>query len=447
MAPISRGEFLWRGALAGGGLLAAPALLAACGSEGRGAGGAELAVGDGERAEVGYYFIETPPTAEAIRKLASSFEKANSNITVRPRGIAGGSYATLTQQLQAALAAGNPPAVSQVGYGELRYVAASLPHLDIEEAAGRDPDGDGMRLLTGNFPANILDLGRVDGKLQFVPYSVSTPVLWYNEDALDRAGVRAPARTWDEVRDHARRISEETDEVGLAIGEARIWEMQAAMESNGARVLVEEGGGFRCEVDGPEAVEAMELLAGMVLQDKSATYSPGVEGIENFARGRAGMLVTSSAALGLIGQAGFPFGAAPFPTFGDKPRRVPAGGHNLGIFAEDETQQAAGWRFIKYLLSPEALTTWLRSSTYVAIRNGLADDPRYLKPYYEENPAARAGLEQLEGVVPWVSFPGGSGQEAAQVLVDAFDRIFAGEQEVAPALEEAARRINELIQD
>jgi multiple sugar transport system substrate-binding protein len=440
---LTRRTFL-KGSFAAAGAVALAPVLAACGGSGK--GGSELALDASQRVTI-EYLHPLAFASKTIRQLIASFEEANPNITAREQSTEA-SYQILTQELQAAIAAGNPPAVALVGYDVMRYVADQVPHLNVEDAAQRDPDGEGEGLLNDGFASNVLDLGRVEGVLHFVPYSISNPVLFYNEDALGQVGLDSPPRTWDEVREYARRLTEETDLLGLSVeeGEATFWTLQGLMESNGARLLADSGEGFRCGADTPEAIEATRMLAEMVRQEETASFDRGTTGLENFASGRIAMLVESNGYLSTIQEgASFPFGAAPFPTFGDKRRRVPAGGNTIGIFAEDEDQQAAAWQFVKFLVSPEAMTTWTKGTGYLPSLQGIVEDPQYLQPYFEENPAARAALEQFPDLVPWVSWPG-EGLEATQVLVDASDRIFAGGQDVAETLRDAAQRVNRLIQ-
>lgn len=440
---LTRRAFLERSLAVAGGAALAP-LLVACGRDRQSTGAFEL--DPNEQLTIDYWHIY-PGGSELLKAINKSFREERPNITVEVRENPV-DYQALAQQVQADLAAGNPPAVVQVGYDALRYTADNLPHLNIEDAARRDLDGEGEEWLNDNFADNILDLGRIEGVLHFMPYSVSTPVLFYNQDAFERAGLDTPSQTWEEVSEHARRLTEETDLLGLSINEGNgsFWVLQGAMECNGAEVLVDTGNGYRCDVDGPEATEAMRFAADMVLEDETAIFDRGLRGYENFAAGKVAMVFGSSAGLGIIrGGADFPFDSAVFPTFGDKPRRIPVGGNALGIFAEDEPQQAAAWEYVKHLLSPEAITTWDKGSGYLPPREGVADDPRYLGSFYQENPAARAGLEQLPDAVPWVSFPGDRGLEALQVLVDACDKIFVGEQDVAATLEAAAERVNRMI--
>jgi multiple sugar transport system substrate-binding protein len=388
-----------------------------------------------------------PGGTEIIQEINAGFAGAGGGITVEVTEIAG-AYQGLAQRLQAAIAAGEPPAVVQVGYDALRYAAGVLPHLPVEAAAERGVGGDGARWIAENYPESVRNLGTVDGVLHFLPHSISTPVLWYNEDALARAGIQEPPRTWDEVREDAQRITRDTGLLGLEMT-GYLWHMQAAVESNGGQVIADTDDGPRCAIDSPEAIEATRFLAEMALLDKSASFpalAQNQQTIGNFVSGRTAMHLTSSAGFGLFGaSATFPFGSVAFPTWGDKPRRVPAGGNALGIFAEDEAQQAAAWEYIRFLGSPEALSAWDRATGYVPPQPRVAEDPQYLGTYYAENPAARAGLAQLPGVVPWASFPGQNGLEANSEIENAFARIFSGEQDVEPAYQQVAERINELI--
>lgn len=79
-------------------------------------------------------------------------------------------YTGLLQNLQAALAAGNPPDVAQIGYLYTRYVAENLPFVPADELDRRYTGG---RVL-GRYAPNIRALGLVEGRMVGVPYSSSS---------------------------------------------------------------------------------------------------------------------------------------------------------------------------------------------------------------------------------------------------------------------------------
>lgn len=438
---FTRGQLLKGSFTLAGGIALTP-LLGACGD---GEGQGELAVGD-EQVTGDYWVLNSWPN-DVIEDIIASFNEENPNIEIEPI-YNGEDYPDLIQTLQASIAGGNAPTSLTIGYANIRYVAENIPHLTIEEVAERIGNGQGQQWLEENFEEDILDLGRVDGVLHFLPYSLSAPWINYNLEAFEQAGIESPPRTWAEVRDYARRLTEETDMIGLGIWDTggEIWTHQALMESNGARLVTETDQGIRCGADSPEAIEAMQVLADMVLEDETAYFDPD-QVPDDFTSGRAAMTLITSSYLGRIRDAAqFEFGSAPFPTFGDKPRRVAVGGNVLGIFAEEEEEQAAAWQLIQHLVSPEAITIWDEALGYFPPQEEVSQDPQYLGEFFDD-PQAAPAVEQRPDLVPWASFPGSNGLEASRLLRDMLDRIYSGSQEVTESLEETTQRVNELISE
>lgn len=382
----------------------------------------------------------------AIAEMRTRFNEANPSIRVEASVY--NDYLELAQALQSAAAANNLPDLAGVGYTFIRYVVANVPHLTTQDAlAFNDEDAN---YLTDGFAPNILALGQVDGVQHGMPLVIGTPYLFYNADLFARSGLDRGPQTWDEVREFARAIKDATGQYGLGISApADFWTHQALVESNGAQLLISETGQPpRTGIDSPEAIEALQLHVDMTLKEETAVHLDFRQGEQAFASGQVGMHVASGGSLQTIQlTAAFEIGTTPFPTFGDKPRRVPAGGNNLFIFATDEEQQRAAWEFIKFCTSPDMLTLLSEDTGYIPPRRGLIDDPNYLKPFFDANPLYAAEVLQVPDTVPWVSWPGKRGLEAEQVLLDLRDRILVGSQDVPGAARDAAKRVNELIQE
>lgn len=453
-----------RAALKGLASGAGAAILAACGASGppdatRPAGATASAIGTaappptgtptaafaldpGTKMTIEYW--HTSDAKAAIESIVQQFNARYPNVAVTQQ--IEPDYLRLTQKAQAAFAARIPPAVSMMGYTFLNYVAANFPHLPIDDAARRDAREPGTAWLADNFAPNILDLGRADGVVRAMPYSISVPVLYYNQDLLRQGGLDRPPRTWAEVREYARLLTR-GDVLGFSMAEGvQFWQYQALVESNGARMLVGGAGEPRAGIDSPEAIEAMQFFADMVTKDRTATYAEDKVANPAFLSGRLAMMTNSTGRVGqLTRDAKIAWATAPFPTFGTKPRRVPAGGNLLFIFATEPQQQAAAWEFIKHLNAPAPLTQWDRAVGYLPTRRGIADDPRYLKPHLDATPALRPAVDQLADIVPWVSWPGKNGLQATQVLVDTLGRIYNGGQDAATVLRDSAQQINVLI--
>lgn len=378
----------------------------------------------------------------AVQNIIQRFNDANPSIVLTGKPYPG--YPELLQALQAAQAARIPPAVAQVGYGYLRYTVTNLPHTPVEDVIKRDPSSSDF--LAKNYAPNVLELGRIDGVQHGTPLGFSVPVLFSNLDLLKQAGIESQPRTWDEVRDVSRAIKAKTGKFGVYLTESTdFFTQQAFIEGNGARVLIGSGNDVSCGVDSPEAVAAMQLAADLILKDGTAAHLPQAQGTQSFNSGQIAMYAASIATLNAIQKAStFQLGTTAFPTFGAKPRRIPVGGNDLFIFATDPAQQMAAWEWIKFIESPESLTTWVKGTGYLSPRLGVAEDPRFLKPYFDDNRLVKPATDELPEIVQWASWPGKNGLQANQELLDAREKILGG-GDVASSLRDAAARVNQLI--
>jgi len=403
---------------------------------------APIAQTTGKKVVIEYWSNDNGTRAELVKRLAAQLNDRNAGLTVTTKTFT--DYATLLQALQAAIAARVQPAVAQIGYGYLRYVATQVPHTTIEEVAKRDPQGAEF-LSTKNFAPAVLDLGRVDGALRGMSYAMSVPLLWYNADLLKQASIERPPTIWSEVRAYGRQIGTLPGKNGLYIAEStNFWANQAFVESNGAHIVSGTGNDVRCTMDSPEAIQAMQYHADMV-REKSAMTLPQAQADQSFTSGNLGMYLGSSTVYqNVMMAAKFTAGSVVVPTWDTKPRRVPIGGNALFIFGRDAEQQAAGWEWIKYLQTPENMTTWVKETGYLPTRLGLADNPQYLKSFYDQNPLLAPTLIELPDATQWYSFPGQHGIEAEKELLDARGRILTG-QDAASVLHDAVPRINSLV--
>lgn len=357
-------------------------------------------------------------------------------------------YKGLTQNLQAAIASGNYPGVVQMGYNYLNYAAESFPYTSPEDIIAKYFPGD-KTYLADNFSANVLDLARVgNGKLVGMPYSLSSPIMYINGDLFRKAGLNPdnPPKTWNEVREAAKIIKEKTGEFGFYLQHAGDnWAQQALLESAGARMIKYENGKASATFYSPEAVKAYSELAELY----AAKISPMVtenEGMAAFVGGKIGMMVMTVGRRKFVQDSSkFDLRTTTFPEFTGQKRRVGTGGNMLMIFAKDEEKQKACWEFIKFMYEPSSLTEWTKGTGYLPPRKGVADDPKGLKPFFDENIIMKPALAQMSDAVSWVSWPGSNGLKVEQLLVDTRDAILSGSKTADQALKEAQDKINVMI--
>ncbi|MGC8967969.1 MAG: ABC transporter substrate-binding protein [Thermus sp.] len=405
-----------------------------------------LAYALGQGITLQYWHINTEAFGlPAVRQLIQEFERRNPGIKVEER-YQPNAYTGLLQNLQAALAAGNPPDVAQIGYLYTQYVAENLPYVPADELDRRYTQG---RVL-GRYAPNIRALGLAKGKMVGVPYSLSNIVTYYNADLFRRAGLDPdrPSATWEGWRRAAQQIKARTGKYGLyLILLDDNWALEALIRSNGGTLLRCEGGFYRAGVDSPEAIGALSMWAGLV-RDGLALGVPLQQGEQAFLAGEAAAFMTTIARrAGLQEQTKgrFELRGARFPTFGSRPPALPGGGNVLTVFARDPKRQEAAWKFIQFLTSPEGFTLWTKGTGYVPLLPGLTQDPRYLKDFVSQNPIQKVAIDQLPFTVPWTSFPGKNGLAASQALFRATQKALAGQATPEAALKEAAQEINRLI--
>jgi multiple sugar transport system substrate-binding protein len=117
----------------------------------------------------------------------------------------------------------------------------------------------------------------------------------------------------------------------------------------------------------------------------------------------------------------------------------------LMIFSKEPEKQKAAWRFVKYLESPAGLALWTKGTGYMPPRKGVAEDPKGLKEFVEQNKNMQVAMASMPDVVKWASFPGANGLQAEQALIDVRDIILSGKMSAAEALKQAATKINSLL--
>ena len=145
-------------------------------------------------------------------------------------------------------------------------------------------------------PVLINEGAQYQGRTFGLPIAVSVRGLYYNKELFERAGINAPPKTWDELRDTAIKISKLSSDVyGFGIQGRKVETstyFYYFLWSNGGEVLSPDG--TRATFNSAEVVEALTFLSDLV--DASATQPDPTKDertdLENgFAQGKYGMII------------------------------------------------------------------------------------------------------------------------------------------------------------
>ena len=382
-----------------------------------------------------------------VDELVRQFNESNDHIQVVAK-YNPDMYKGLMQNLQAEAAAGNSPALVQIGWAFLDYFSNNFSYVPPQEAIDKF-DKEEASFLQDKFLPNILELAvNSEGSQVGIPYSLSNPVLYINKDILREAGLpeNGPA-TWQEVSEFAKIIKEKTGKYGFYMQEpADFWAQQGLIESSVAKMLTTNGEGKKeASFATEDGIAAMQLLADMV-KDQTALHISWEEGCQSFIDGNCAMLYTTIARRASV-QKGAQFDVATVksPLWNDKERMVPAGGCFLAITAQGDDQIKAAWEFEKFLYSVESMAAWTEGTGYVPPRKDVAGAENGLKTFLAENKMMNAAIEQMDGVVPWTAFPGDAGLQAEQMLLDMRDQILGGQVTAEYGMKATQDAINQLL--
>ncbi len=388
---------------------------------------------------------------ETVNEIATGFNASQDQYRITPV-YKGGYEDTLTATI-AAFRAGEQPNIVQVfDAGAATIIGAEgavIPAADLMKDNGIDfnPDDyiDGVRYFYAN----------ADGKMVGMPFNSSTPILYYNVEALDAAGVTPPA-TWEEFEQIAPAIAE-AGYVPLAQSHLP-WIFTENFMSRHNIPFATNANGFE-GAEGTEILpqtDAIEMhfdkLAEWYAKDWFGYYGAAWNANQTpFENGEIAMWLGSSGSFGgLRNSVDFPFSATYLPYWEqvtDNPTNTFIGGAALfAMSGHPAEENKATAEFFEYLSSPEVQLMWHQATGYVPITKAAYQKAQD-EDYYEEVPQAEVGIQQL-------SLPGGEWSRGYRMgfyvqIRDIMNREYAqviqGDKSAAEAFEVIRAEGNKLL--
>jgi len=362
---------------------------------------------------------------EAVIELVDAYHAAQDEVRVDVRYV--GSYPEAQTRLVAAFGTGNEPTVFQAEIGFFPRLVGDGAVQDLADLVATLPED-----VVADFYPGLWGYGEFDGARYGLPWNASTPVMYYNADALRQAGV-APPTTWDAFAAAAAELTTRASQGAMFVGDSWLFEMMVL--SRGGVLALDDG---TPNLDGPEAIEALTMLHGLARERQLAFYgaAESTPAILSFVRTRNLMTFASIANWPDVRRfsVGFELAAAPVPM--EAGGRVPLGGAQLVVMrGASEAQRVAAFDFWRFLVEPDNLARWVEASYYIPVRRSaipLLDD------FYAADPNRAAALAQLELAVPRPRIP--QFDAWRRLIDDALERTLRGNQPPQASLAEAQRR-------
>jgi sn-glycerol 3-phosphate transport system substrate-binding protein len=410
------------------------------------------AAGAQPKTEIAFWHGLDGQTGEAVDALVKQFNQSQGEVEVK--AVYKGTY---PQVLAAAMAASRQKAaphlvqVYEVGTLSMILSDAIVPVYRLMQQQKLAVNwADVLETITGYYAK--------DGRLYSMPFNVSTPILYYNKDIFQKAGLGdTPPGTWPDVEAASKKI--------LAAGAATCgvttpspswtllentfpWHDQPfATNQNGYA-------GLDTKLLINSAFGRMHVGALARWQQEHIFAYGGPEGQPNakFSAGECAMVLQSSGSIGSFKRSlPFAWGTGPLPHWGPpypKANTILGGATLWALRGHAPADDKGVAQFLKFLIEPRQQLWWAATTGFIPItKTALGDlDENF---FYKQNPEQWSGVSQLRNATPTPNSQGLRLGNYVQVRMGAIEleleNIFTGKKTVKDGLDAAVVRGNAIL--
>jgi sn-glycerol 3-phosphate transport system substrate-binding protein len=402
--------------------------------------------------EISWWHAMGGALGDTVNQIATNFNASQSDYVITP--VFKGTYEEALTAGIAAFRAGEQPNILQVfDAGAATVIAAqgaTIPVQDLLVDNGVDFNIEDYISGVRYFYADS------DDKMIGMPFNSSSPIMYYNVQALEAAGV-TPPKTYEEFETVTAPALAEAGYIPMAQSHSPwIWvenfmsrhDLPFATNDNGYTGL-----DTQILVNSPE----LKMHWNKVKEWRDAGFYEwyGAAWNDNqkpFEEGKVAIWMGSSGSFGGLSKLDLPFdfSATVLPYWESvttEPKQTFIGGAALfAMSGKSDAENAATAAFFQYLTSPETQVMWHKETGYVPVTTAAYEMAK-AEGYYDDLPAAEVGIEQL-------SLPAGEHTKGYRmgfyvqirdVMNREFGRILAGDTSVDDAFTAIEADSNELL--
>ncbi|MBZ4645976.1 MAG: multiple sugar transport system substrate-binding protein [Petroclostridium sp.] len=334
----------------------------------------------------------SPLETESVKKGLETFMSSNPNIKVEYTPVPNAQYAS---KLLTMMAGGAAPDVFFCGTDTYRAFQSKGELLDLTAYFDSEYKID-------DFIPSAVEIMRINGRIYGVSSCTVSPVLYYNKEIFDKAGLPYPpsnpdkAWSWEEFVNVAKKLTikdgDKTTQFGV-YGLENFYMTTAAILSNGGKVFNNDIS--KCALNTSETKQVLQAILDL---RKKEGVSPeamfleqiGMKGSQMLQTGKIGMLIDGSWALQELAQMKFPVGVGVLPKFKDAVTHGQA--HVHAAWAKTPNPKEA-WALISFLSSEKYQTDLIRAGLWMPNRRSLYTEEGITKWYNKD--AHPEGFKEL----------------------------------------------------
>ncbi len=379
-------------------------------------------------------------SAEKFLEQVAAFNKSQTAFEVVPSF--SGSYADTATKISAALMSKTEPEVALMAAGPL-YTGAREDYTMTKLMEDKD-------FNVNDFFKGTLEYSMYQGKICAIPYGISTPVLYYNKNITDAAGldlVKNPPVKWDDLFAMAKTAKEKGNKAnskdfwGFDTSDAA-WLFKTMLNQNENTVVAVDSKNKTAPVfQEASGVEVGNWWKKTVDEGLMAPMQH-TNAEKKFLSGNLAFISATSTRISTWSTAdGIKLGAVEMPYF--KKKSVALGGNMLVMFPKTARINDYSWEFLKYLSTAENQAFFALQTGYLPVRQSALELP-VTKVAMSSNPLYKIAFNQMN--YSWAYWNFNEMGTMDGILRTAIDEIESGKKKPDVALKDAATSLIKEIQ-
>ena len=310
---------------------------------------------------------------------------------------------------------------------------------------------------TSVLESNLAAYYTINDMLYSMPFNSSTPLMYYNKDMFDAAGITEIPDSLEAIAQIGDKLLDSGAQEVMSLG-IYGWFFEQFIGKQGLEYA--NNGNGRTEAATAVAFDENGAAANILNEWKNLYdlgYAPNVgkggdAGLADFSAGKSAITLGSTASLKQILQdvdGKFEVGTAYFP----KVKSTDEGGVSIGgaylwaLDNNDPKKLRATWEFVKFLISPESQAFWNAETGYFPV-NVDAHDEDVFKENIEKYPQFETAIDQLHDSAPQYAGALLSVFSEARAIVESeIESMLNGNETVDEAVDSMASQINDAIEE
>jgi sn-glycerol 3-phosphate transport system substrate-binding protein len=356
---------------------------------------------------------------QTLAAITSAFNSSQNKVHVTL--VDQNSYDDTWQKYEAGLTNGQLPDAVQLEDQRTQAAIDTQSFLPVQSCM------NAAKYSTSDYLTRPLNYWKVNGVQWALPFAVSAPIVYYNQNAFTKAGLNpnTPPATLPDMLTDAKALKASGSGMGLVLDP---WHLETWLASANTLFVNNNNGRQSRATKGifnnKTSVSIFSQLSQLVRSGNATTNpSSGPDEYDNLlgiGSGKYGMTIETSAALGTVtkllagGQyANVKLGIGPFPVYSSSVKGgIEPGGS--GVYISNKVpaiEQAAAWTYLSYLCNTQSQATWAAGTGYIPVRKSSAQtatvqhlwttNPGYKVAYNEINNGENSPATQGSVIGPY----------------------------------------------